>query len=269
MLCRTIEGADLAAVVDLLVEGFAERTPEFWQRAVDRLARRDIPQGYPRYGFLLVAEGRLVGVILLIYAQIEEGENRYVRCNVSSWYVAFKFPEVTYVNVTPARGTESILGVQGYSRYSYGRFVTFPGLSPPWNGTKVETYADGSLAKGEVTPWEEATLVYHARLGCQVLIARRGGKVSPFVLARHGRTLNTVPQFLAIFCRSIDDFVAHAGPLARHLLRSGPAAIAIDANGPIEGLCGLFRPGEGRYFRGPHAPRLDDLTYSEFAVLGL
>jgi hypothetical protein len=272
VLCRTIEDADLPAVVDLLVGGFAERTREFWQRAVDRLVDRDVPAGYPRYGLLLEAEGRPVGVILLIH------------CSVSSWYVvpqyralasvlisrAFKRAEVTYVNVTPALGTETILGVQGYSRYVTGRFVAIPGFSPPWSGTEVESYGEGKLAKGEVTPWEEAMLVDHARLGCHAVISRRGGKASPFVFTRHGRTLkNTIPQFLLVYCRSIDQFAAHAGPLARHLLRGRPAAVAIDANGPIEGLHGLFRPGQRRNFRGPRSPRLGDLASTEFAVLGL
>jgi hypothetical protein len=284
VLCRTIEDADLASVVDLLFDGFAERTREFWQRAVDQLARRDIPQGYPRYGLLLEAEGRPVGVILLIYARIEDGEDRYVRCNVSSWCAvpqyralasvlisrAVKYPEVTYVNLTPMPRSEPTLGERGFSRYGFGRFVTLPGLSPPWNGTEVETYAQGGLAKGEVTPWEEAMLADHTRLGCLVLIARRGGKASPFVFTRHGNTLkNTVPQFLLIYCRSISDFVAHAGPLVRQLWRGGPAAIAINAKAPIEGLYGLFRPGQGQYYCGPRAPRLGDLAYTEFAVLKL
>jgi hypothetical protein len=283
VICRPIEDADLQALVNLLAEGFSERAPEFWQRAVERLTHRDVPAGYPRYGLLLEAEKRLVGVVLLMYAQIEDGKDRYIRCSVSSWYVvpryralasvlifrAFKFIEVTYVNATPAFGTERILGVQGYSRYSAGRFVTFPGLSQPWSGTEVETYDEGRLAKGDVTPWEAIMLADHARLGCQALIARRAGKANPFVFTRYGRLLSTVPQFLLIYCRSISDFATHGGPLARHLLYGGSAAIAIDANGPIEGLLGLFRPGQGRYFHGPRAPRLGDLAYTEFAILGL
>jgi hypothetical protein len=138
---------------------------------------------------------------------------------------AFKCAEVTFVNATPAPGTETILGAQGYSRYVAGRFVTFPGLSPPWSGTEVENYGEGKLAKGEVTPWEESMLADHARLGCHAVISRRGGKASPFVFTRYGKVLkNTVPQFLLIYCRSIDDFASHAGPVVRHLFHGRPAA---------------------------------------------
>ena len=49
-----------------------------------------------------------------------------------------------------------------------------------------------------------------------------------------------------------------------------PTAVLIDANGPIPGLIGWFSRGRmPKYFKGPQRPRLGDLAYSEYAVLGV
>jgi hypothetical protein len=113
-------------------------------------------------------------------------------------------------------------------------------------------------------------LADHARLGCEVLIARRGGKASPFVLTRHGKTLKNTER-AGMGHEFTDGAAIDQKELGyvRQLWRGGPAAIAIDAKAPIEGLYGLFRPGQGQYYCGPHAPRLGDLAYTEFAVLRL
>ena len=60
-----------------------------------------------------------------------------------------------------------------------------------------------------------------------------------------------------------------AGPLGRYLLRHGLAVVMVDANGPLEGLPGRYFPGRlPNYFRGPEAPRLGDLAYSEAVLFG-
>ena len=61
-----------------------------------------------------------------------------------------------------------------------------------------------------------------------------------------------------------------AGPLGRTLLRHGSTIVLIDANAPIPGLVGFFARGRmPRYFKGPQQPRLGDLAYTEYAVLGV
>jgi hypothetical protein len=53
------------------------------------------------------------------------------------------------------------------------------------------------------------------------------------------------------------------------LLRRGVPLAAIDANGPVPGLIGIYQDGRVRkYFKGPHRPRLGDFAYTELALLG-
>jgi hypothetical protein len=46
--------------------------------------------------------------------------------------------------------------------------------------------------------------------------------------------------------------------------------VAVDANGPIAGLIGTFRRGNmPKNFKGPKRPRLGDIAYTEYAMLGV
>ena len=121
--CRPIRDADIGPVIELLREGFPTRTAANWVRALDRLSRRDVPEPYPRFGYLLEADGRPVGVVLLIFSasgNVSKSPNAsapasanasasvngsapvnasaqasasahaqamQIRCNISSWYV--------------------------------------------------------------------------------------------------------------------------------------------------------------------------------------
>jgi hypothetical protein len=79
-----------------------------------------------------------------------------------------------------------------------------------------------------------------------------------------------MPCAQLIYCGDIGDFVRFAGPIGRYLARRGKPLVIIDSNGAIPGLVGTFRPGSmTKYFKGPQRPRLGDLAYSEYAVLGV
>ena len=74
---RQIIEADTAEVVDLLTRGFAQlRTHQFWEEAIAILRDRAVPEGYPRYGFVMESEGRLVGVLLTIFSTVWPGVAR-------------------------------------------------------------------------------------------------------------------------------------------------------------------------------------------------
>ena len=54
------------------------------------------------------------------------------------------------------------------------------------------------------------------------------------------------------------------------LARRGRPFVIVDANDPIPGLVGVFRRGSmPKYFKGPQRPRLGDLAYTEYALLGV
>src|SRR5438445_2083963 len=89
--CREIVEADIGPIADLLTVGFPGRSRDYWTRGLRWQSKRPVPDGFPRYGFLLEHDGRPVGVLLLLYtSRIESGETT-IRCNVSSWYVVPSF----------------------------------------------------------------------------------------------------------------------------------------------------------------------------------
>jgi hypothetical protein len=53
-----IAESDAPALLELLGKGFPEREIDYWRDALETLARRDAPEGYPRFGYLLEAEGQ-------------------------------------------------------------------------------------------------------------------------------------------------------------------------------------------------------------------
>ncbi|MCG6205613.1 acyl-CoA acyltransferase [Rhodopseudomonas sp. HC1] len=280
--CREIVEGDIEAVSDLLTRGFSGRTHDYWRSGLHRQRARDIPADCPRYGYLLETEGRPVGVLLLIYAPRGSG---LLRCNVSSWYVdpefrnyatmltsmAQKNKAVTYVNISPAVNTWPIIEAQGFRRYCAGMFVAVPLLSRAEPGMRVERITGDTGAVAGLPEAEFDLLRSHAGYGCLSLVARVGGQAMPFILLpkrmKHGRY--PTPAMQLVYCRDVAEFVRCAGALGRALLWRGAPLVALDANGPIDGLKGLYSDSRGRkYFKGPNPPRLGDLTETELVLYG-
>jgi hypothetical protein len=227
--CRQIREPDLDAVADLLTRGFPDRTRNYWTSALATLGARPAPEGCPEYGYVLEADGVLVGVQLLIFAEI----GGRVRCNVSSWYVepghrghaallasmAAKLKHVTYINTSAATHTWPILSALGYQRYSQGQFAALPALKPGGQGrVRRLNAADAALSDHDL-------LLQHADAGCLVLICERGEDTQPFVFLK--RRVAGVPFGAAqlVYARDAGDFAGCAGPLGRFLLGHGVALV--------------------------------------------
>jgi hypothetical protein len=268
--CRQIRAADLAAVADLLARGFPARSRKYWTSALARLAEHGAPDGCPEFGYLLEAEGRLVGALLLIFAEVA-GE---LRCNVSSWYVepahrghaavlasmASKLKHVTYVNTSAAEHTWPILKALGYRRYSQGQLAALPALAGGAATVRRLGETDRDLA-------DFSLLAAHAAAGCTVLVSETPEGREPFVFVR--RWVWGLPAMQLVHARSTDAFLSTAGPLGRALALRGAPVVILDAAGPIAGLPGLWFKDRGpRYFKGPNEPRLNDLAFTEMVVFG-
>src|SRR6185312_10466402 len=116
---REVTDADIGAVINLLLLGFPARSQAYWETGFERLADRPAPAGMPRYGYVIAADGELVGSILLISTLVAVNEQVAVRSNVSSWFVKLPFrslsslligrainqSNVTYMNISAARHT--------------------------------------------------------------------------------------------------------------------------------------------------------------------
>jgi hypothetical protein len=275
--CRPVAEADLPAVAALLTEGFPDRTRAYWDGALDTLRRRKAPEGYPRFGYLLESQEKIVGALLLIFSEI----GGKVRSNCSSWYVdpayrahaaplvsqGLKFKDATYLNVSPAENTWPIIEAQGYRRYSDGQFACLPAFSLKGLGAKVRAYDPARDAA--CFPDEAALLDDHRAAGCVVLTVERAGGIEPFVfLPRKVKGLGRALQLA--YCRDTAAFTANAGPIGRYvLLRRGVGVVLCDGEGPIAGLIGrFFKDRAPKYFKGADRPRLNDLAYTEAVLFG-
>ncbi len=281
--CRQIEQADIDAVATLLAEGFPVRTRQFWLNALAQLTRREPPAGLPKYGYLLESQGAVVGAILVICSTIPANDTVAARCNLSSWYVEARFrayapllvsqalrhKDVTYTNVSSAPHTRPIIEAQGFSRYSEGIFVAAPALQGPIGNRRVTVFDASRKPQVDFDPGDQKILQQHAAHGCISLWCATSERAYPFVF-RPRLVRSFVPCAQLIYCRDVGDFVRFAGPIGRALARHGRPLVLIDANGPIPGLLGWFGRGKmPKYFKGPQRPRLGDLAYTEYAVLGV
>jgi hypothetical protein len=280
--CREISAADLDAVAELLTRGFVGRSRDYWMQGLRRQAVREVPSGYPRFGYMLDHNGAVAGVLLLLYTARGDA----IQCNLSSWYVdpvfrnyaplltkiAQRHTEVTYLNISPATWTWPIIEAQGFSSYCSGLFFSIPVLSRVAPGMRVEAITPDTKATDGLSESEVELLARHARYGCLSLVCRTpAGEPLPFILLpmRIRRGWIAPPAMQLIYCRDIAEFVECAGAVGRALIRHGKISVILDANGPVAGLNGIFSRARGRkYFKGPHRPRLADLTDTELVLYG-
>jgi len=283
---REILESDLDAIGDLLTRGFVHRKREYWVRGLQRQARRPLPAGVPRFGYLLENQGAPVGCLLMVHsARNVEGE-AVIFCNLSSWYVDPEFrnfaalfasmsqkrKDITYFNVTPAASTWPIIEAQGFQLYCRGLHLSVPGLLASARGMTIEAVAPDTLVVKGLSGDELELLKRHAEYGCLSLVCHSDGGAVPFVFfpLRKRRGVIPVPGVELGYCRSIDDYARCAGAIGRYLLLRGKPIMIADANGPIASLPGIYTEMRGRkYFKGPHRPRLGDLADTELAIYGL
>ena len=284
--CREITEADIDAVADLLTRGFLGRPRDYWMQGLRRQAAREVPHGYPRFGYMLDCDGLPVGVLLLLYTSRADGAETTIYCNLSSWYVepafrnyaplltkiAQKNKEVTYINISPATWTWPIIETQGFAAYCSGLFFSLPALSRIRQGMTVETVAPDTRTVEGLSDNETELLARHARYGCLSLICRtKAGDALPFVLlpVRIRRGWVALPAMQLIYCRDIGDYVQCAGAIGRRRISHGKISVLLDSNGSVPGLIGLYTEARGRkYFKGPYRPHLADLTDTELVLYG-
>jgi hypothetical protein len=282
--CREIGITDLDAVANLLTRGFARRSRDYWMDGLRRMSLREVPEGFPRFGYMLEYERTPVGALLLIYTARDDGNGISIRCNLSSWYVepafrnyapmltkvAQRHKHVTYVNISPAHWTWRIIEAQGFRAYCGGLFFSFPALSRSAKGMRVEVVQPDAEAGDGLSEADVALLARHAACGCLSLVCRANdGRDYPFVLQPMRIRGIALLAMRLIYCPDVADYVACADAIGRFLLRRGRILVALDANGRVKDLVGFYRGRRGRkYFKGPQRPRLADLSDTELVIYG-
>src|SRR5579863_7436201 len=249
---REIQESDVDAIAELLTRGFVHRSREYWTLGLKRQSTRSLPEGAPRYGYLMESDGKPVGCLLLIYSTKMIAGEAATCCNVSSWYVDPEFrnyaalfasmtqkrKDVTYFNVTPAEPTWSILEAQGFKTYCRGLHFSLPLLSRSGHGMHVEAVTPDTSSIAGMSDDELEMLKRHAAYGCVSLVCRSAQEAVPFIFyrLRKRRGVIPVPILLLGYCREISDFVRCAGAIGRYLLWRGKPVVVLDANGPVAGL---------------------------------
>ena len=249
---------------------------------LEQLSTRKAPEGYPRYGYMLDSGGRVIGVVLLIFATARNGGVTSVRCNISSWYVepafrsyasllvshALKHP-VTYLNVSPASHTWPIIEAQGFRRFCDGVFAAVPVADLRPRKAKVIRVGGRMRAAPPIPPEEFELLSAHDGFGCISLWCETPEGGHPFVFRRrHIKDLKLLPCAQLIYSAGIDDLARVSGPVGRFLALRGMPFILVPANGAIPHLVGKYYQDKPMYYRGPVRPRPGDLAYTETALFG-
>ena len=115
-------------------------------------------------------------------------------------------------------------------------------------------------------------LCRHRDVGCEVLIVREGGRHCGYVFRRFRIRSGKVPLPAMMVIHGPDraQLVRAAGNFGRYFMWRGAPGLVMDADGPIEGLRGIYTEARGRkYFRGPHRPAFCDLSDTELALFGV
>jgi hypothetical protein len=285
--CRQIGPADLDAVAELLTTGFPRRDRTYWVAALRHLRERNVPEGFPRYGYMLVNRDRAVGVLLLIFSLGVNGSAESVRCNVSSWYVtpefrtlapllvlpALRHKQVTFINTSPAENTLPTIEAQGFQRFCNGVFAATPALTARPRGGKVIRLADTSHPVDYLPASEVELLRDHEARGCLSLIVQMHGDSYPVVFRRrlvgHRFRFAWLPCAQLIYTRDMECIVRFSGLIGRYLALRGMPLVLIGANQAIAKLPGsYYNDKPAMYYRGPDRPRLGDLAYTEAALFG-
>jgi hypothetical protein len=281
---REIAPADLEGVAECLARNFPRRGRRFWRRALDEMGARPLCGDSPRYGQLLDADGRIVGVLLQIFADVGDETRSELRCNLSSWctdpyYRSFSIllhlravrdKSATYLNVTSALHTRKAISTLGFHPYASGCFEFAPLGAGIANGARVVAYCKDRREAAGLTPREHCLLADHAAFGLAALVGVRDGYAAPFVLQWRPLWRHLVPTAQIVFSRSEADIALLAPALGRYCARFGRFRIRVGANGPIPGLRGrYFENRYPRFYTGPVRPAPHDVAYTEIALLGI
>jgi hypothetical protein len=282
VMCREIEPADFRDLLDVFQKGFPERSRNHFVRALDRLTNHPTPQGFPKYGYVLLVDGAIRGAVLTIVSSMMVAGEQRVRMNVSSWYVdpEFRgyaammtsrlraFKQITHLNISPAPHTQPMLAALGYQPFCTGRYFALAALSRRAPTARVRSVSPDVVSSEGLSPSEAELLRSHAAFGCISVVCEWKGERFPFVFVRttvlwRGRR---IPHAFLVYCRTFESYVQLAGPLGRFLLLRGLPLIQSDSNGPVAGLIGRYADWGPRFARGPHPPHLGDLSYTEWTI---
>jgi len=281
---RQINEDDIPELINLIINGFdPTHSREFWNHFFSCLGRRSAPAAFPRYGYVLVHDSRLVGVVILIYSTIWNDGVAKIRCNGSTAYTdpdfrcyapllylrPHKDKNVTTLNITAIPHTHKMIEALGYKKYNSGLFATIPLLSRSPKEASVRI-VDAHVEPDAIFDTRERELLLeHAEFGCTSIWCIADGRAYPFVF-RPRKVKTFLPAVQLVYCRDINDFARFAKPIGLYFAKRFCFIALLHYQNPIPGLFGAYYGKKAPlYFRGPDPPRLGDLAYTETSMFGI
>jgi hypothetical protein len=275
---REIVDSDLEQVTKLLTDAF-DYSPDYFSQIISLLSRRSTPAGFPKFGYVLLCDDVIVGIILLIFSTFNVGSKRSVRCHVTSWSVhpsfrpyaalffaqALKHKDVTYLNLLAKRETLPLLHWQGFAKCTDGQLAIIPLLSPGSPHARARLVHADVASIANVDASEQELLLAHRTYGCISLWCLTEDSAHPFVF-RPRKFKGSIPGVQLIYCRNVSDFVRFVRPIGFFLASRGIFIVVVNTNGPIPRLVGKYFAGTlPLYSKGPE-PHPGDLAYTQFAM---
>jgi hypothetical protein len=271
---REIAEPDIDAVAELLGQGLGYPAKAYLQ-IFNILKNHETPEGFPKFGYLLEANGSIAGGIILIFSSAPGDDGPAIRCHVTGWYVdpvyrsfasmfsqkALRYKNVTYMNLSARPATRPIIEAQGFMKFSQGQFAAVPLACSLLGRGEGEVAALNAAPKGSYDPYDRDLLASHQAYGCIAFWCLSEGRAYPFVFQPR-LIKRVIPGAQLIYCRDIGGLVRFAAPIGRHLALHGRFLISVDSNEAIKGLPGKYFDGvQPRWYRGLK-PRLGDLAYT-------
>jgi hypothetical protein len=163
---------------------------KYWRTGLQRLGNRERPPNTERYGYVLVSDNAVRGVVLTIPSIHEAGSGPQVFINISSWYVQPQYrgtparelyrraccrKDVTYTNLSPAQHTIKTIKSLGFQEWTTGQMLAI-GLK--WHRSslqKTRILSSSVFGSDEIWPAEANLLTDHTRLGCLTRLLQFGG----------------------------------------------------------------------------------------------
>ena len=276
-MIREITDDDLDAVRELLVEGFPLRSRDYWSQGLANLGSLPRVDGFPRYGYVVDADGAPQGVLLTITS--DHGAQG-MRTHFSSWYVregyrqfalllfreALELENTTFVNPSPADHILAILKRFGFEPYTGGMVMLDLRTAMRRRSSRgaVQRLGIGDLA-GLSEP-ERRLAEDHLRMGCDVLRLETEGRAG-LLIHRRKWIKRAMPSSQVIFADP-DLLLELAGPVMRALASHGSLLALCDVDQVRAPASGRVVQRGVRYFKGAEAPAVGDLSYSELAIFG-
>jgi hypothetical protein len=271
---REITEADIDAMSEFLGQGIGYPAKAYLQ-IFNILKDHDTPEGFPKFGYLLEANGSIAGGIILIFSSTPGDDGQAIRCHVTGWYVdptyrsfasmfsqrALKHKNVTYMNLSARPATRPIIEAQGFTKFARGQFAAVPLLNSLSGRSEGKAVAIDAAPEGSYAPFERDLLSSHQAYGCIAFWCLAAGRAYPFVFQPRF-IKRVIPGAQLIYCRDMSDLVRFAASIGRHLALHGRFLISIDSNEAVKGLPGKYFDGaQPKWYRGLK-PRLGDLAYT-------